>query len=241
MTEDKIVFKSADTGTAIGLMIELWHRGDSPEKAINRVKSASEIGMGDRPKPFILADFSMCEKAFLRYCEDPRNMVDVPEESLEKEVKLELKDLRGKPIYFEGHLDQARLDRFDTWVIWDVKFSSIFTPAELMAEKVLQLCFYTLGLLDQGINASIGGIIAPRQYITKIGAKKRPEDIKGVFTESSWTITDARKAAKLVVTEISRIRYGKEPVVRIGKHCDFCPIGDFAKCSNVFGIKPVPH
>lgn len=181
-TANQSQYVSSHSGTALGLMIELFHRGDSRERATKRVKDASEIGMGDRPHPFPRADWETVTKTFERYVSDPRNndpRNPVIVESLEKEVKLELKDIKGKPIYFEGHLDQARMTEDDFWEVWDIKFSEEFTPAELLATKIPQLGFYVLGLMNEGIDATIGGIIAPRQYITKMGKNKAPGTSKG--------------------------------------------------------------
>lgn len=237
---------SAHTGTALGLLIELFHRGDSRERATKRVKDASEIGMGDRPHPFPRADWKSAELAFSRYIEDPRNSDKywpVIPESLEKEVYLELPDIKGKPIFFEGHIDQCRLTEDGLWEVWDVKFSDIFSPPELLSSKIAQLAFYALGLENEGIPASIGGIIAPRQYTTKPGLKKAPGDIKGAFTRGSWNLRDAQALSRLVALEVSRIRYGQTPL-KICPHCDFCEVGKpkesfkggFQYCSKVFNV-----
>jgi hypothetical protein len=226
--------KAADTGTAIGLMVELWHRGDDPDRAITRTENAATGGFADR-HPFSLADLGEATRAFRRYAADPRNdrgMVLV--DSLEREVSLELPphpfDPTGAPVCISGHLDQVRIGAHGMLEVWDVKHSR-FNGDDLLKKYFWQQAAYTIATgASYGRPVKWGGLICTKGYLVR-GAQTRAPDAFRVHFRASMTVADCKAALDAIRFTVAMIRRGAIAPTP-GVFCNYCPAKTFAACRH---------
>ncbi len=250
--------KAADTGTAIGQMIELFHRGRSVSDAVTETAECSQEGAvigGTERDAFPLADISLAKKWMERYARDPRNPVDaVVEESLEVEVELELdpfpSDPTGQKIYLVGHIDQIRPDPDDgIWEVWDVKSGSRHSGNEMVQYYAWQQAAYTLAAAKHFKRPMRwGGILLVRGYDSQVlepnpkwtpGSKeprrKRVKPAPGrenVFFRAPFSHDDLLAMMYQVRKRIAGIRAG-DPDLQMGEHCRWCPAECFSNCNKL--------
>lgn len=249
---------AAQTGTAAHKLIELLHRGYSPEDAASlcRVEAADLYPQAD------LAFASMLASG---YWLDPRwDNDEVVPEWLELEVKLELPadagDPTGEPIKLTGHVDQIRRGQDGQLRVWDVK-TSRGEGGNLVHSHAWQLAAYALAASNTlGEQVLPGGIIRLRGYIdygdcptcsasrgqscaTKTGNpcfnphKKRevvaPADPQ-VFHLAPWSLDQCSAMLETVSWLVAAMRRGEVPTMP-GDWCRYCPASGPATCSDEIG------
>lgn len=223
--------KARDTGTAVGVAVELYHRGHR-WAAIERLTRAASRG-GTERRPFAGADLDEALRAARRYASDPRNPVEIVErESLERRVELRLEphhtDPTGEPVYLRGHLDQLRHAGGGVLELWDVKHSHRVDPRDLPMSYAAQLALYVLAAnATLGRPVRLGGIISTREYLRR-GRETDPSAARA-FLPLPWRLEDCEALASLVVERVADIRAGR-PRLSPGPHCGFCPSGGFPRC-----------
>ena len=219
--------KAAQTGSAVGRMIELWHRGTLPGDLHLAVEAqaASE---------WPLADLDTARGWLTAYLADPRNWDDsehgeVIPESLEQEVVYNLpcdeSDPTGEPIRLVGHMDQVRRSPGGLKV-WDVK-SGRPSGTEMIAAHAWQLAAYALGATAlYGEPVLPGGIIRLRGYDSK-----RTKPPKNVFYQTPWTLDQCRDMLGSPAYLIAMLRRG-EVLSLPGASCVWCPGGGPHLCGS---------
>lgn len=249
---EKQNWASADTGTAAGIAIEIWHREgeagpEAMKKAVEQVEAAKDRGFEDRGgKPFARADFELISQVCERYSRDPRNKGVVLAEFTEQDFAFSHDCPIGGLVFFTGHVDQIRIRPDGGWEIWDTKFSK-FTPEELITKHALQIAGYSIAASQKlGKRVGVGGIIALRQYVTKPALKKPPEQA-ATHKRLGWREADCQAALRVIVANVARARAGSLQF-GIGSHCGYCPASlppgvepryptnGFANCRSKFGV-----
>lgn len=215
---------AAQTGTAVGRMIELWHAGREINEAIalTNVESIDGAEGGER-HPFPDYNVEESEEMFRAYAGDPRNKVDVVGQELE--VRLELPphdwDPTGLPIILVGHIDQIRVGS-TIKTLWDVKSGRPSGPS-MLNDYALQQAAYLLALNEPGspfAPVEAGGIIRTRDY------KKRDKTTQPqVFYRYDWmSLRNARSVVDAVRLKVAALRRC-EVDINPGSHCGYCPAG----------------
>lgn len=226
---------AADTGTAVGMAVELWHRDRdaSTDDILARVEAASR-GVTPRPQ-FPAADLGAARRTLDRYRADPRNQeAVVPSYSLELRVTLELPphatDPTQRPIALVGHLDQLRELPGGMLEVWDLKHSR-FAGHELVASYAWQQALYALAA-EETLRRPVrwGGIIRTSGYLVR-GAQSKAPDEFNVFFPSYYGPEHCRAVADSVRLAVANIRAG-HIALRPGDHCFYCPAGDLLRCSQ---------
>lgn len=228
--------KAADTGTAVGVAAELWHRGYR-DTAIERLTRAAARG-GTERRPFPAADLDEALRVGSRYRRDPRNRADIVwRDSLEATVTLTLPphrdDPTGEPVHFKGHLDQLRYAGGGVFELWDIKHSRRHEARDLPWVYLGQLALYLLAAeATLGVPVRMGGIISTREYLRR-GVE---DDLSAarVFAPLDISRKDCELIARLAVAEVARMR-GGFPRLSPGVHCAWCPAMRLARCSAMFG------
>lgn len=232
---------AAQTGSAVGRLIQLFHEGWVPAEAWNIVEREG----AQWPDANMEDVLTMGSAYFL----DPRNgpaseYGTVEPGSCEKEVTLRVEadeiertlGLPGEPFEIVGHLDQLRRGRDGVLRVWDLK-SGKPSGDEMLQEYHLQLAVYALAATATlGELVLPGGIIRLRAYQTKGPAADRPH-APGVFWETRWTTEDCEAALDNVRHEIAMLRSGRV-VTRAGLHCRYCPLNPHHDCRHRL---PNPH
>jgi hypothetical protein len=233
--------KAADTGTAVGRGIELWHKGMELTPLLLQV--------GEEQASHPKADWEAVAKTVTGYCNDPRNPPDVVvPDSLELEVTLRLEpdedDPTGKPIVLVGHTDQVRYaypdhpDRENLGLLlFDVK-NGRASGDEMVMDYAYQLAAYTVALESHyGVGEVMtGGIIRTKGYLSKVkdattGKLRRAEPGEHrVFHHAGWTIDTCHAILGNVRYLIGQVRAGVI-VAQPGAHCRYCPL-DFPHCTS---------
>lgn len=226
---------AADTGTAVGRAIELYH---SSKASVEEILEKVEQEAPDAERPFDQARWDEVRKRFPAYAQDPRNPRDaVPSWSLELPVSLVLDDLNGEPIYFSGHLDQVRW-KGDVLEVWDVKDGKP-GGVEMVRSYSWQQSFYALALVNwladdenlkkldrEPIRVAWGGIIRTRGYFSR---KKYPPGEERVFFRSGFNNDDLSTVADMVRRMVTRLR-DLQVDLRPGDSCNWCPGEDITSC-----------
>ena len=237
--EDNESSQAAETGSAVGRMIELYHLGADIDEGVLRAN-------------FPLADLDRAGKLLDAYTLDPRNPKDaVVRESLEETVTAILEphplDRTGLPVVLIGHLDQVRVSDAGFYEIWDVKSGR---KDRQLPRYAFQLHAYCEGYAQKypDRKVRVGGIINLVGYEqTRMeggernaatgrmrGAKKTEYAIgeHPVFLRS----LARRSTHDLVLLEIRRtialIRMGQNAAVP-GEWCSYCPGDEFPVCLEV--------
>lgn len=234
------VGSAAHTGSAVGRVIELWHRfgeeSGALEEALRQAQSPQEVEVGD----YRLADWDTVRGWARFYAEDPRNQYGVVVADMqEAEVRYTLpvwlpsdEDApTGEPVELVGHVDQIRRDRAGNLTVWDLK-SGKAQGEEMVYAYALQLAAYSLAATETlGETVLPGGIIRLRGYDSK-RPKECPPDGRRVFFETPWSLDACRALLDTVSATIEEVRRG---VVRLqpGDHCRFCPAGGPGQCYRV--------
>lgn len=229
--------KAAHTGTAVGLMAELWHRGDDPDTAEGRARVAAMGGFADRPA-FPLADLDSATRAFRRYAADPRNARElVLVESMEMTVTLQVPphplDPTGEPVHLKGHPDQVRFGPHNTLKVWDLKHSR-FEGDDLLRKYAWSQAAYAAACeVHYKRPVTWGGIIRTTGYLTR-KAKSTPPDGFRVHFRSPLTRKDCHAALNQMRLRVALIRRGVFNVAP-GEFCSWCPAQSFSRCHRELG------
>jgi len=230
VTEARESSTAADTGTACGRVIELYHAGLDFAAAFEQTAAEADGSGGGRP--FVLADLERVGQLTAAYCSDPRNPQDVVRpESLEAEVRLELpaapEDLTGRPVVFVGHLDQIRETERGPEV-WDVKAGK---PGglDMLFGYAWQLTAYAMASTQTyGEPIGVGGIVRLMSYRTR--DKRDPGDCN-VFYKAAWTMDHAADMLATAVQLIAELRAGRVMTFP-GLHCSWCSAGSPHLCGD---------
>lgn len=204
----------ADTGSAIGRAIELWHAGDSLDEAFKRV-TAEKGGAGLRSPKFPLANLSDVEQYLGLYAADARN---APAHAFdcERRVTLVLGD-----VHLVGHIDQVRQASDGVYEVWDLKAGRP-APDKIVPEYAWQQAAYTLGYHQTtGRPTRHGGIIRVRSYSQPSAGDP--------FLATGWSLDQCRAMLESALFMIKQIRTGAVPALP-GAHCSYCPARDPARC-----------
>lgn len=205
----------ADTGSALGRAIELYHCGELPETAFKRV-TAERNGLGGLPPKFALADLATVMQIFEHYVKDPRNL---PHSA--KNCELEVRAVIAGDIHLKGHLDQTRVARDGVDEVWDVKNGQP-SPEKMIGEYAWQQCGYVVAYHQTtGREVRHGGLIRTRSYLQP--SQGDP------FVQTGWTLEQCYRVLESAAFIIKNIRAGKVPATP-GAHCSYCAIGDPVKC-----------
>ncbi len=230
--------EAADTGTAVGRMVELWEHGRSTEDAIHAMS-------GEAQERCPLYNHDKAAQMFRSYASDPRNQPDgeygnVIPESLEAEVTATLKyPFIRDELSLIGHMDQCRALGDDVFV-WDVKTGGRYeSPASYVPKYVWQLAGYAVALHQtqpkwlRGRQVYVGGIILLSQYPTT--AKARVPFPRGVF--QSLGIHDIASCEMVLESAAWMVSYVRGGIVPIfpGAACAYCPGGSAPGCLQMLG------
>lgn len=223
---------AADTGTALGRCVEMWHEDGEPEgvDSFQAIVAKVKLEAPVASRPFSMARWDEVEAMFLGYAQDPRNRGVVDPASLEQTVTLTLPphslDTSGRPVFFEGHLDQTR--RSGSWVeVWDLKSGKASGP-DMVADYSPQLAFYTLALAAVFPKVRVGGIIRSRGYICR--GKPNPGEHNVLFP-APLSLSTCKAIANQVLLRVAMVR-NQEALISPGGHCNYCPAGSVSRCTE---------
>lgn len=224
--------EAADTGTAAGRMVELYHLGKSIGECIRQTGAEAKGGYGHNNRPFDKADMERAGELFALYAGDPLNPVESVEAwSLEHEVRLELppadSDPTREPVCLVGHIDQVRRDADGVYRVWDVK-AGRGSGVQMIHEYAWQLSAYTLGLARSGRcdgPVEVGGIIRLAGYV----ARERT----AVFFPAPWSLADCENMMDTIREAVGQIRAGRIPLYP-SPACQYCPGGGAWNCHKMF-------
>lgn len=218
--------KAADTGSAVGRVIQLWHQGGEGAGAL---EEAMQRAVREAPEAFPQADLDEARTWALMYAADPRNRGVVLPDSCEQEVRLALpaapEDPTGAPVEFVGHMDQVRRVQGQLRV-WDLK-SGKGGGLELLYTHAWQLAAYALAATE-AYNQPVlpGGVIRLRGYT----AKTSPPEANAHF-DAPWSLEACRTMLATAVQHVAWLRLGLIHL-QPGIHCQWCPGGGPANCGE---------
>lgn len=219
---------AADTGTAVGRIVELWHRLGENDLAI---EEATRNAMSEGSPRTELADWDRAREWAQLYAADPRNCGVVVAEYCEIEVTLTLEadpdDPTGLPLEFVGHVDQIRRGSSGCLEVWDVKSGKPYGD-EMVSDYALQLVGYALACTQTlGEPVLPGGIVRMRGYTPERGSVEPSQ--ANVFFPTPWSHDACRDLIHTAVYTVGEFRRG---IARLqpGKHCRWCPAGNPGLC-----------
>lgn len=225
--DDRGSSAAADTGTALGRCVELWHRDGEPKDA-DPIVASVKLEAPVASRPFTLARWEEVEKMFRGYYQDPRNAGVVETWSLERPVRLELpaheSDSTQQPIHFLGHLDQVRRVG-ESLEVWDLK-SGKADGLDMVNNYAFQLALYTLALATEYPRVRVGGIIRSRGYICR--GKPEPGQHNTHFCQPI-NLDVCRTLASRIAFMVARMR-DRRVDLSPGSHCSFCSAGGLSSC-----------
>ena len=230
--------KAADTGTAVGLAIELYHRGEELGAIADRLPQLSKGGALDR-QPFPRADVAEALRVLGRYSTDPRNpRAAVRGDSLERAVELRLQphplDPTKEPVMLLGHLDQVREGADGVLEVWDLKHSRYSGP-DLVRSYAWQQAAYTVATAQSyGRPTRWGGILRTKGYLTR---ERRTPGEEPAFFHSGYTWEDCLAALDQVRLLVALARSGRVPL-QPGDVCSWCPAFSFRQCRRELAPTP---
>ncbi len=221
---------AADTGTAVGRMVQLWHElGETPTALAAAVQQA-EAEVADHPR----ADLQAAAVWAAGYASDSRNLGVVVPGSCEMEVRLTLGAHK-----LVGHIDQLRsVNGAET--VWDVKSGqgarlsacscgaldkTAIGGREMEKSYAWQLSAYALAL-TQTLGRPIlpGGIIRIRAYAWNSRCKWDREDTSTapVFHHMPWGLDACREQMTSAEHLLDLLEEGLV-LLTPGAHCLWCP------------------
>lgn len=222
---------AADSGSAVGRLIELWHNGGEGADAFEQAVYQTSI---ERDAKFAAADMDLVKSWALAYVADPRNRGVVVKGSCEMDVSVTLPadpDDPGGPITFPGHIDQLRRDSHGTLRLWDIK-SGKPEGREMLKSYAWQLACYAAAV-EATLHEPclVGGIIRLRGYIRERGGPVAPAEAN-VHYHAVWTREEHLAMLETPVWLIGHIRRGVVPLMP-GTHCNWCPGKDPGACATL--------
>lgn len=215
---------AAEMGTAVGRGAEVFHHGESADKAV-------EVALGEIEGRLTGAELTQIEETIRAYSEDPRNgplgSMQVLPESQEKELNFEYKG-----IWFSGHMDQIRRHEDGKLYVWDLKNGRAYGGVQMVNAYAAQLAMYSIGATQYyGEPVRYGGIVRTRGYIGKTNSKLYVGD-RPVFFHANWPDGAAEYLADRIVVAVKRLQNGEIDLCP-GGHCNFCPGGGVANCTKI--------
>jgi len=238
-TPDSGPGRARDSGSAVGRLIELCHRGYLFEDAMLQVAR-------EAPDEFPMYDETDIRIWGMQYCTDTRNGSESPlgvviGDRCEAEVTLTLdpapEDSTGEPVKFVGHIDQVRRGPDGILRVWDVKSGNIGDNPrieyglELLYQHAWQLAAYALACTETWDETVLpGGIIRLRGYLCRNKPVVPPSDAK-VFFHAPWSLETCREMLATPVYHIAGIRNGAI-ALNPGDHCLYCPGGGPNLCGD---------
>lgn len=233
---------SAHTGTAVGRIIELWHRGGEDAEAFENARRRSCLEfLTEFPK----ADMNSAIQTAFFYAMDCRNQNQVVIDSLEREVTLHLEPDPSDPVQevmeIPGHLDQIRRESDGALYIWDIKNGQP-EGQELTLDYAWQLAGYALASTDlYGETVLPGGIIRTKGYVNNPAdrcptcnyksrkKKDRAPHECDIFFETPWSLEACKNMMRQAARIIARLRRGEYDQTP-GGYCNWCPGGGPHRC-----------
>lgn len=212
---------AAQTGSAVGRVVELWHR--QGEIGFDEALSAarSEQGYAD-------ARWDDVREMALGYCADARNRGCVVPEWQEIEIRAEIppapEDPTGEPVVLVGHPDQIRRSPLGELRVWDLK-SGMPDGQEMQHSHAWQVAAYAIAATATlGQPVLPGGLIRLRGYTTG-----KPPSEAAAHYPMMWSLEQCSRMMEAVAYEVAQIRRGTI-VPRPGAHCRWCPGKNPALC-----------
>ena len=212
---------AADTGSAVGRLVQLYHEGWLVDDAIERARR-------ECPTEFPLADLPRAETLLGHYVRDPRNPREVVAKgSCELEVRLVLppdaSDPTGAPIHLVGHVDQIRHHPDGVLRVWDTKAGKLDDGLAMTRVYAWQLAAYALAATATlGREVRPGGIIRLAGYETRDGGEQARAGTASTHYETPWTLDECATMLASVSGLIAMIRRG-DVLMLPGAHCRWCP------------------
>ena len=209
----------ANSGSAVGRVIQLWIEGSFVEEALLTAKREGEA----YPK----ADWDLVAKWARAYVADARNHPggrhgETDPAKCEAEVKL---NIGCHP--FVGHIDQVRRLDGRLWV-WDLK-SGAGQGVDMVSDYAWQQAAYAVACTETwGEEVGFGGIIRLRGYFPR--AKVEPSEAS-VFFEAYWDTAKCRQVLsdpQFLLDMLGRGEYLQLP----GRHCRWCPAPSYPHCGD---------
>ena len=210
---------AADTGSAAGRLIQLYHEGYLTADAIERARQ-------ECPTEFPKADLNRAEELFLRYTADERNPRGIVYPgSCELEVRLVLEpdssDPTGAPIHLVGHVDQIRTSPDGILRVWDTKAGKLDDGLAMTRVYAWQLAAYALAATETLKRPVLpGGIIRLAGYETRSSAGDPTVAPTHFYTP--WTLDECRTMLASAAALIAMLRRG-DVLMLPGAHCRWCP------------------
>lgn len=223
---------AANTGSAVGRGVELWHAGYTLGDAVARVQAEAS-------EKFPFADMDATTRMIRNYTRDERNG-QTAAGHCELEVRLVLEpdpsDPTGEPIHLVGHVDQIRRGPDGRLRVWDLKCGRP-SGLELLYSYAWQLAAYSLAAsATLGETVYPGGIIRGRAYDYVEGGKSKGAQDPSVvhaFYEAPWSPDECRVLLGSVRYHVARLREGLV-LLHPGPHCQWCPGVNPAACQSRF-------
>ena len=206
---------AADTGSAAGRAVQLWHEGATLGDAI--------LGMQrESPAKFPKAHLEDAEAIVQGYCADERNY---PAAAFHCELEVDVvlprwpTDTSGEDVHIRGHLDQIRRGEDGRLYVWDLKCGAP-DGVDMLHNYAWQLAVYAVGATAKlGEPVFPGGIIRGKGYVTKAGLAD--PSVASVFYHAPWSLEVAAAMLENVAFHVALIRAGQ--VLRHpGAHCSWC-------------------
>ncbi len=251
LEEERDSGPAADTGTAVGLLVQLYHLGHSEEEAKLITESSKEVGF-EGGYPFPQADMGEAVRAFTLYCEDPRNPRDIViTDSLELSVTTSLPphpmDPTRSPVWVTGHIDQIRIADDGSLEVWDLKHSRK-REDELLRHYAPQQVLYALAASEHyGRKVRWGGLLRTRAYLERRRLPAPPGSGKQytladrdpasarAFIRSGYNAQMIDNLVRRFVRRVAWARMGF-PIINQGPHCNWCPHKDFHTCYDEWEV-----
>lgn len=224
---------AADTGSAAGAVLALYHAGRASREALACALAPAAVA-----EKYRRADVARATRLCAAYMADPRNPADaVVPGSCEAAVALDLADAAGAPLRLEGHVDQVRANRArQRYEVWDVKSGVGHEGAALLGAHALQLAGYAAALAASWRMRGPGCWPVVPGGIVWLAAYERPPATP-VLWEAAWGLAEAEALLDVVRHEAAELRAGRVRV-RPGPHCAWCPAGSPAACIGRFRVNP---
>lgn len=220
--------QAAQNGSAVGRVIELWHRKGEDESAMIEAIEQSRWEGSDWPD----ADWDKIIKWARAYADDPANLGVVVPEWQEREVRLTLdpapEDPTGDPIEIVGHVDQIRRHPVTGGLtVWDLKSGSA-GGEDMTRTYAWQLACYALACTQ-----SLGmGDVLPGGILRLRGYDATPRGNPRVAFSVAWSLDQCREMMGSVRFHVANIRRGAIPL-NPGTYCRYCPAGpDPSRCGE---------
>lgn len=209
--EPRRVGPAADTGSAAGRAIALYHGGHPPREACALAFADAYVA-----EHYPRVDLRRARRLAEAYAADPANPPSAATDC-EREVFAEVGDTAGAPLEIRGHVDHVRAGR-----VWDLKAGMHYGGEAMLGVHALQLAGYAVAG-----GWEPGGIIRLAAY----------ESGGPVFWPAPWDRVAARALLETVRADVGDLRAGVVKI-RPGAHCAWCPAGNPGACLARFRAEP---